>query len=78
MYSKMRWERFRQGISQSELEKSTGIQQGLLSLFERNLRCPGEKHRKQIAKALGCSPDDLFSESEKLLLATVKEENKCT
>jgi len=67
MYSNLRVERFKQGVSQYKLEKDSGIKQSVLSLYERGLRFPTEKHRKRIAKALGCNPDKLFSEDGEVL-----------
>jgi transcriptional regulator with XRE-family HTH domain len=60
MVQKMRidsWRFARNKMRQAELAQRTGIDQGLLSKFERGYRVPRPEQQLKIAKALGIAPD---------------------
>lgn len=46
--------RFREGLTQAELAKKSGVKQGHLSEMEQNKRPPGVKVAKRLAKVLRC------------------------
>lgn len=60
MLSKLKKERFLQGITQYRLEQETSIHQTLISLFERSIRKPNKEQRRKLAKALGAKEESLF------------------
>ena len=60
MCSKLRLKRIMKGFTQYHLEKLTGIQQSLISLYERGIRTPRHEHKEKLGRALKCAPADLF------------------
>ena len=50
-------------ISQRSLAKQTGIAESTLSLILHGFRPPTASQRRRLAKALGVTQDELFSES---------------
>lgn len=48
------------GISQTELARRTGLEQGSISRYASARQMPGIKAIINIANALGCSTDDLI------------------
>lgn len=49
------------GFDQKELARRTGIAQGLISHYENDKRMPGIHNAIKIAKALGVTVEELFS-----------------
>jgi len=53
------------GLTQDDMEKRTGYDQGFISRIERSkVRAPSIEVVAAIARALGCSMDDLLSETD--------------
>ena len=52
------------GISQIQLAQKTGLTQGAISHIESEIRKPSIQTAQAIAKALGCTIDELLAESE--------------
>ncbi len=59
----LREARFFKGYNQWDISVRTGMHQSRISLIERGYVTPKEDEKKLIAKALGCRPEDIFSES---------------
>lgn len=56
--------RKRAGLSQEELAKKTGITQAFLSEIETQTKCPSLGTAIKLARALGCTVDELIGEDE--------------
>jgi transcriptional regulator with XRE-family HTH domain len=54
--------RLKAGFSQHMVEAETGIHQSLLSLYEREIRTPPERHKKLLAELYGKGLDELWAE----------------
>lgn len=64
------------GISQVQLAQQTGITQGAISQFELNIRMPSIQTAQALAKALGCTIDELLAESEVKEKESVQEQTR--
>jgi len=54
------------GLTQQELERRSGVKQGLISLIERGLtKNPRVDTAAKLARALGCTIDELISPEDK-------------
>ena len=62
MLSNLKRIRLLQGKTQYDLMLETGIDQGLISLFENSYKKPSEIQKKNLAKALSLSKKELFPE----------------
>ena len=62
MPSNLKRIRLLQGKTQYDLMLETGIDQGLISLFENSYKKPSESQKKNLAKALKLSKKELFPE----------------
>jgi putative transcriptional regulator len=63
--SAIRDRRIAAGLTQDDMERRTGYDQGFISRIERNkVRAPSIEVVAAIARALGCSMDDLLSETD--------------
>lgn len=59
----VRW-RNRAGMTQSELARRVGVQEAMLSRWERGKHVPGANAVAALAHALGCDVGDLFTADE--------------
>ena len=48
------------GMTQSDLEKQSGLSKTLISKYEKGTRAPGLANIKAIIRGLKCSADDLL------------------
>ena len=55
----LRQHRVLKNLTQYHLLKSTGIPQSRISIIERGYVKPRPDEKQAIARALGCSPDDI-------------------
>jgi transcriptional regulator with XRE-family HTH domain len=62
MLSNLKRTRLLQGKTQYDLMLETGIDQGLISLFENNYKKPNEIQKKNLAEALKTPKNELFPE----------------
>lgn len=62
MLSNLKRTRLLQGKTQYDLMLETGIDQGLISLFENSYKKPNEIQKKNLAEALKLSKKELFPE----------------
>ncbi len=62
MLSNLKRTRLLQGKTQYDLMIETGIDQGLISLFENNYKKPNEIQKKNLAEALKTPKNELFPE----------------
>jgi len=62
MLSNLKRTRLLQGKTQYDLMLETGIDQGLISLFENSYKTPNETQKKNLAEALKLSKKELFTE----------------
>ncbi|MBN2413383.1 helix-turn-helix transcriptional regulator [candidate division KSB1 bacterium] len=54
--------RLNKGFTQWDIEKMTGIWQSQISLFERGIRYPNKKQRKQLSNLLQIKESDFLVE----------------
>ena len=71
--NKVKTLRIARGLTQAELAKMTGIDQGFISKIERDEANPTLQNIKAIAKALGAEPPELFDlpEFQRRVLETI-------
>lgn len=62
MIMRIRELRLAAGLTQGQLAAATGIAQGGVSQWETEIVLPRTRDLPQLAKALGCTIDDLFVE----------------
>lgn len=48
------------GLTQVEVAKKVGVNQGAVSYWESGTNFPALKYRKKLAKLYGCTVDELF------------------
>lgn len=53
--------RVAKGMTQEELARRSGLTRGALAMYESGASSPNAKLLPQLAEALGCTIDDLFS-----------------
>ena len=63
-------------LTQEELAKRSGIKQNGISRYESGTRTPSMKTAKALAKALGCSIDELISDPEEKQPVSEQEEEE--
>ena len=57
--------REKQGMNQTQLAKEVGITQSAICQIEKGIRNPSLQVGSEIARALGCSVEDLLDEGER-------------
>ena len=67
--TRLRQERLRRGWSLQKLGEKIGMQGSDISKVERGLVVPYPSQRKRLAKAVGCTPDELLEEVSDVELA---------
>ncbi len=63
MISPLREKRFFAQLSIYDIGQRTGIDTARISLIERGYKVPREEEMERFAKALGCSVEDIFSQT---------------
>lgn len=53
------------GLTQEQLSKLIGVNQTAISQWEKGRTCPTSDKLPELAKALGCSIEELFKEEKK-------------
>lgn len=56
--------RIRKGLSQAQLARAVGVTPAAVGNYEQGVSFPKEKVLKKLFGALGCTPNELFSEEE--------------
>ncbi len=57
--------REKQGMNQTQLAKEVGVTQSAICQIEKGIRNPSLQVGSEIARALGCSMEDLLDERER-------------